>query len=288
MHKLALILVSSLLLSGCTLKNLFLKKPAGLDIQSDSPATIYLGEDNLGSTPYASKNITPGSHVLRLIPQDTTLSPYETTIDLKPEVQVVINRHFGESAVESSGYTLSLIPDIKNKALLSVVSDPDISNLTIDGVATGFTPISKYETTPGSHEVIISTPGYLEQKLSVNPALGYNLLVNVKLSQAIITLTPPSPPDSETNISTTSATLSPSPTSSLPKPYVTVSDLPEVRVSGGLNVRSSASSSSDPLGKAKINEQLKYLGVTTDTGWHKIEFEGQLGYVSAKYSTLSK
>jgi len=299
MHKILLIIISSLFLSGCTAKNLFVKKPAGLDVTTSSPATVYLGDQNLGVTPYSDKNIAPGTYSLRLIPTDTTLSPYETSLTLESGVSIAINRTFGPTAVDSSGYTLSFIPDNSEKAYLSVISDPDISNLTIDGVPTGFTPISKYESTPASHEIVVSTPGFAEQKLQVNLIAGHNLLVNVKLASSLITLTPPPVSTDSAQISTTTPspagkpenriTGTPTPSSpSMPKPFVTVSDSVEVKNAGGLNVRSSASSSSDSLGKAKIGEQLKYLGETTSAGWHKIEFESKVGYVSAKYVTLTK
>jgi uncharacterized protein YgiM (DUF1202 family) len=77
-------------------------------------------------------------------------------------------------------------------------------------------------------------------------------------------------------------------TVTLPKPYVVVSDTPDTQASAGVNVRKEPSSSSDPLGKASIGEQLKYLGETTPSGWHKVEFESSVGYVSARYANLVK
>ena len=57
---------------------------------------------------------------------------------------------------------------------------------------------------------------------------------------------------------------------------------------GWLRVRKDPSASSEELGKANVGEKLKYLGDTTDTGWFKVEFESQPGYVSGRYITLVK
>lgn len=299
MYKLILVIITSIFLSGCTVKNLFVKKPAGLEINTSSTATVYLGEKNLGTTPLSNQNIAPGTYTLRIIPTDQSLAPYEATLEMKPAVSTIITRSFGATTLESYGNTLSLIPDQVGKAVVSVVTDPDTANLTIDGVPSGFTPLSKREITPGSHELIIGTPGFAEQKIPINTAKDYNLLVSVKLKAETITFAPPSPTPiasssaeialtSPTPLSSTQASTLANPTLKLDPPYVTVSDSPDVESSGGLNVRKEPSSTADPLGKAKIGEQLKYLGETTSAGWHKIEFEGSTGYVSAKYAILTK
>lgn len=303
MHKLLLILVSSLVLSGCTVQNLFVKKPAGLEISTSAPATVYLSDKELGKTPLKNQNITPGKYTLRLIPDDTTLTPYETTVELGSAASTVISRTFGETLLDSYGYSLSLVPDKTGLSTLSVISDPDTGSLTIDGVPSGFTPLSKREVSPGNHEVIVGTPGFAEQRISVVATTGFNLVVNVKLKSEPISLTPPSPSpttqSAQTATTAAQSTLttltspSPSPRVSTPtasptKPYVTVSDSADVVSAGGLNVRKEPSSNAESLGKADVGEHLKYLGETTSAGWHKIEFEESVGYVSAKYTTLTK
>lgn len=297
MRKFYLILACSLFLGGCNLKNLFLKKPAGLEVTTSAPATVYLGERDLGKTPLKNQDIAPGNYTLRLIPEDTSLSPYESSVTLESAASTVIVRNFGATVLDSYGYSLSLVPDQAELATLSVVSDPDTGSLTLDGVPSGFTPLSKREVAPGSHEVVVGTPGYAEQKISVTAALGYNLIVNVKLKAEPLTLTLPPVASTAAALTTPAALPSSSPvvtptpsagTTPLPKPYVTVSDSPDVTTAGGLNVRKEPSSTADSLGRADVGEHLKYLGETTTAGWHKIEFEGSVGYVSAKYATLTK
>lgn len=308
MYKLLLVLISSIILSGCTVQNLFVKKPAGLEVSTSAPATVYLSDKELGKTPLKNQNITPGKYTLRLIPDDTALTPYETTVELGSAASTVISRTFGETLLDSYGYSLSLVPDKAGLSTLSVISDPDTGSLTIDGVPSGFTPLSKREISPGNHEIVVGTPGFAEQKISVVATTGFNLVVSVKLKSEPISLTPPSPsPTSQpttvltaTNSGQSALTAAVSPTpsprvtpsttpnASPAKPYVTVSDSADVVSAGGLNVRKEPSSSAESLGKADVGEHLKYLGETTSAGWHKIEFEGSVGYVSAKYTTLTK
>lgn len=306
MYKLLLVLISSVILSGCTVQNLFVKKPAGLEVSTSAPATVYLSDKDLGRTPLKNQNITPGKYTLRLIPDDTALTPYETTVELGSAASTVISRTFGETLLDSYGYSLSLVPDKTGLSTISVISDPDTGSLTIDGVPSGFTPLSKREISPGNHEVIVGTPGFAEQKISVVATTGFNLVVSVKLKSEPISLTLPSPSPSQqpsqtatssglsAQVAVTSPTPSPrtspstTPLASPTKPYVTVSDSQDVVSAGGLNVRKEPSSSAESLGRADVGEHLKYLGETTSAGWHKIEFEGSVGYVSAKYTTLTK
>jgi len=57
---------------------------------------------------------------------------------------------------------------------------------------------------------------------------------------------------------------------------------------GWLRVRKEPSSSGEELGKVNVGEKLPYLGETSETGWHQVEFEGSKGWLSAKYATLIK
>jgi hypothetical protein len=299
MLKLLLVLISSLFLSGCTVQNLFVKKPAGLEVSTSAPATVYLADKELGTTPLKNQNIDPGTYTLRLIPQDTSLTPYETTVELGSAASTVIFRTFGETLLDSYGYSLTLIPDKSGIATISVVSDPDTGSLTIDGVPSGFTPLSKREISPGNHEIIVGTPGFTQQKIPILATSGFNLVVNVKLKSEPINLTASTPtpsasPSASSSPSPATPNSSPQPSSpsapspSPARPYVTVTDSADVVSAGGLNVRKEPSSNSDSLGRADIGEHLKYLGETTPAGWHKIEFEGSVGYVSAKYTTLTR
>ncbi|MFH2085262.1 MAG: PEGA domain-containing protein [bacterium] len=291
MQKLFLVLISAILLAGCTPKDLFVKPPAGLEIATIPASTVFLNGVSKGETPYSDKNLKPGTYTLKLIPTGTPLPAHEINLTLTSKASTIISRTFAESDLDSSGYTLELKEEASGGTYLSVISDPDTVNVTIDDKPSGFTPLSKLPASPGTHSITVNSPGYTEQILSVNTVKGYNLVVNFKLAGVNITLAPSEP-------ATPSASLSPSPSPSLlssptpsdessvsfPKPYALIGETG----TGWLRVRKESSGTSEELGKVDTGEKLKYLGESTDLGWHKIEFEGSVGWVSGKYVTLVK
>jgi len=287
MKKLFLILFFGLTLGGCTLKSPFLKKPAGLEINTTPPAAIFLNGQEVGTTPYKQTDLAPGDYQLKLVPQGSEPFPsWETELSLKGEVTTIVNRSFASTETDSAGHILELHQEPSDNTFLSIISDPDTVNLLIDGKPHGYTPVTKIDTTPGAHQLSLSSPGYKPLDLSINAVKGYNLIVNAKLAADTILLTSPPP-------STGSATLTPdtSLSSSLSQdsedilpPYVLIKDTG----TGWLRVRSEPSSSGEELGKADVGEKLKYLGETSETGWHQVEFEGATGWLSAKYSELVK
>lgn len=262
---------------------------------SNPASTVFINDQNMGETPYSDKTIKAATYTIKLVPTSGEgLSPYETKLVLTSKASTIISRNFTPSEFDSSGYTLQLVEDPGGSTFLSVISDPDTVNVMIDDKPSGFTPLSKLETTPGSHLLKVSSPGFIEQSLSVNAVKGYNLIVNFKLASQSITLTPPP-------VATPSASLSPvtlaTPSASSPstpatptsqaamaKPYVVIGETE----TGWLRVRKEASGTSDELGKADTGEMLKYLGESTELGWFKVEFDGQPGWVSGKYVTLVK
>lgn len=300
MKKLSIVIISSLILGGCTPKDLFVKPPAGLEINTTPASTVFLNGENKGETPYSDKNVKPGTYTLKLVPASgVNLASYETKLTLTSKASTVISRNFTQSELDASGYTLQLQEEASGGTFISVISDPDTVNVTLDDKPSGFTPLSKLAIMPGSHSLLVTSPGYLEQTLSVNAVKGYNLIVNFKLASQTITLSPPvtstvsaspsvAPASSVKPISSSSPKASPVLETTVEKPYVVVSDNADTQASNGLNVRKEASSSSDVLGKASIGEKLKYLSETTEAGWFKVEFEGSIGWVSGKYVTLVK
>jgi hypothetical protein len=289
MKKLLLILAFSLILGGCTPRDLFIKPPAGLEINTSPTSTVFVNGENKGETPYSDKAIKPATYTIKLVPTSgENLSPYETKLILTSKAATIISRTFMPSDLDSSGYILQLLKEPSGETYLSVISDPDTINVVIDDKPSGFTPLSKLEAAPGSHFLRVSSPGYIEQTLSVNVVKGYNLIVNFKLAAQTITLSPPNPATPSASLA---PTVSPSPSSltndlppTISKPYILIGETG----TGWLRVRKEASGTSEELGKANTGEKLKYLGESTDLGWHKIEFDGSVGWVSGKYVTLVK
>jgi hypothetical protein len=286
-----LIVVGILIFTAYFFRDRFNKKPAGLEIRTTPAATVLLNGRNVGLTPYIDQNLAAGSYTIKLVPEplDGAVFPeWETRVELTPSVTTAINRTFASSEQDSSTSTLHLIKEPGDKTYLSVISEPDTISLTIDGKPSGFTPATKLDTVPGSHVLTLSSPGYKTQELTVGTVSGYNLIVSVKLSADQLVLTPPPPAETVPDAtSSASSDTTPSPTpasSSVAKPYVLINETG----TGWLRVRREPSSTADELGKADVGEKLPYLGESTETGWHKIEFETQTGWVSGKYVDLVK
>ncbi len=282
MQKLLIIIFSTFLLGSCTIRNPFLKKPAGLNIESTPSAAVFLNGEEVGTTPFTNADITPGKYQIKLVPQASNgnLAIWETQVILKGSVTTIINKNFAESETDSSSYILELRPEPGEGAFLSIISDPDTVNLDIDGTPNGYTPAVKLKSTPGSHQLNLSSPGYKPLELSVNAVKGYNLVINVQLASDEILLTSPAPAsDSATTVPT-----EPTESTELTEPYVIIQETG----TGWLRVREDPSSSGIELGKVDVGEKLPYLGETSDTGWHQVEFEEQDGWLSAKYAKLVK
>lgn len=291
MKKMFLVLTSTMLLGGCNPKDLFIKPPAGLDIMTSPGSTVFINGENKGNTPFSDKAMKPGVYTLKLVPTDTSLLPYETSLNLSSHASSVISRNLATTELDGSGYTLELQPDNASETYLSIISEPDTINVTIDGKPSGFTPLSKMTTTPGTHALLVTSPGFIEQQLSVNTAKGYNLIVSLKLGTQAITLSQATTATSSSEIissplpsPTTPNTATKSATKIVEKPYILI----EETGTGWLRVRKDPSGTADELGKANTGEKLPYLGESTEIGWFKVQFEGSNGWVSGKYVTLVK
>jgi len=295
--------MSAFLLSGCTISNIWDKKPAGLDVTTNPKAQVFLDGKSVGETPYKNDNITAGTYVLKLTPIATdsaTFADWETSLTLTPQATTIVSRTFAASLADVESSTLQLIPVSGSKvAYLSVISDPDTVNVTLDNKPYGFTPLSKVELSAGNHSLLVSSPGYHAQSLTVNTTIGYNLIANVHLGTDSLTLVPPIniPTAATSSAALAIPSISPAPSPkavvatppslNIAKPYVVVNDTPDTQLLGGLNVRTEPNSASAPLGLAKIGEKLPYLD-TNNSGWHQVTFEGKSGWISGKYSTVQK
>lgn len=295
MRKLLIILFFSFFLSGCTIQGLFNKEPAGLTIKSDPPSTVFINGQNQGETPYKDE-IKAGQYTIKLVPksQDLNYPTWEKTFKLNPQVTTVISKTFAPVETESSSYVLELQPETnKQKTYLSVISDPDTASITLDGEPQGFTPITKKEVSPGDHSLEIASPGFKSTTIGLKTAKGYNLVVKAKLARETITLEQQEATDSA-ETATESAELetdlqepteqedTEQQTDEIERPYVVIQETG----TGWLRVRTKPNTTdSEEIGKVDVGETLKYLEAN-DTGWYKVIFEGQEGWLSGKYATL--
>lgn len=282
-----ILLVGGALFFLVTRSGVLNKTPARLEILTTPSSRVFLGGEDVGSTPYDNKALAPGTYTIRLVPEDSSLGfpPHETTLILGKGDAAVINHNFAGSGPDSSGYTLELKKDVSDKALISIVTDPDTANVTLDSVPQGYSPLSKIETTPGNHSLLLSSPGYKSLEISVNTVTGHNLIVKAKLAVDLIILdSAPQATDSASIAPAASASPSASPIVEVSRPYVLIGETG----TGWLRVRQDPTASGEELGTTDVGTKLPYLGESTDDGWHKVEFMGDTGWVSGRYTTVVK
>lgn len=287
-------LILSVILSSCSLKK---EGPSALQISSTPKSTIFLGDKELGKTPYYDEKIKSGEYVLKIVPDNSQYVTWETKIKLNPDVLTVINRDLGLTEETSAGVILNLEKiTVNDSSDVSIVTTPNLANVKFDNQDQGQSPVLVKNTTPSDHEVSVTLPGYIDKTVKIKTVAGYKLNASIQL--ASITANMPSVP-TETNAASVSANnKTPSPSSSpsskstsTPKPTPSPSEGPvtdpnKVLIldtpTGWLRVRSDPSLNATESGKVNPGEKYPYISETA--GWVEIEFQaGKQGWVSSQY-----
>jgi uncharacterized protein YgiM (DUF1202 family) len=309
-----------LALVGLVLKTKVFSGPAyaALKVSSDPRATVFVDGNQVGQTPFYNDKIKSGEHTVKIVPDNSgSDSVLEKKVNLVSTVLTVVDYTFGSKQSDNAGQILSLDKiSSRDKAALSIISDPDQAVVKVNGDPKGFSPVMLENLDPGNYTLSISSPGY-EERTIPNASLiaGYQLKVEVKLAQKIegfeeasssgqtlsdqsATVTPetsitptgpakkttPTPTPKATPTSTSSSDNTGSGSSdTVAKPYVLVKSTP----TGFLRVRSTpdATSSDNEIGQAKPGDKLPYLG-KQQSGWYQVTFNDQTGWVSGTYVQL--
>lgn len=303
------LIVASVMLSGC---NLPFVKPdyAGLQVESNTDATVYLDGKHVGSTKYLDEKLKPTEYIVKLAPLANNLPAWETRVKLASGKTTIVNREFGASLPESSTYMLQL-EKISNKksAELTIVTTPENVIVRLDDQPKGFSPLTNLGLTPDTHKVTLSIPGYKTMNINVNTIAGYRVLLTAELGKALALqptatpsaiIAPPATPSATANPSPSPSgkpspspsvkpsptpSVKPSPTTTLTKPYVEILTTP----TGWLRVRSEPNGLvENEVARVNTGETYPYIE-SNDTGWYKIEYAaGKQGWVAATYAKLVK
>ncbi len=236
------------------------KKMAGLEVDSSTPNLVYVGGKQVGKTNY--NGTFPAGEV------DVQVGSYQTRVDLQEGIKTIIVRDFDSTSGDSYGVVVSFEKLSGKDTGLAVVSTPDASQITIDGVSRGFTPLKLDDLTPGTHQVNVSAGGYIARKFPVNIVAGYKLIaiVNLSIDKAFKTPTPTATP---------AATIS-------NEIFVTILSTP----TGYLRVRSQPSTASSEVGQVRPGEKYKFIQQDKETGWFDIQLDASSsGWISNLYAT---
>lgn len=243
----------------------FKSENAGILIESEPVAIVYIDNKEVGVTPYET-NKRPGEILVRIKPvtgPDKIIDDYETRINLVSGIRTIIKRNFKENDDYSSGVVVSFEKTNRTVSYVTVVSIPDNAQITIDGKVYGYTPI-RVNVPPGDHTLLVSLPGYLDKQLPIRVYKGYKLTASVKLAKS---------------------------NESEPVAQATVSETILFRVkinktdTGFLRVRSGSSVGFPEIGQVKEGEEYDVIETGENGKWYKIKFGESQGWVSANFVT---
>jgi hypothetical protein len=234
---------------------------AGILVESNPISDVYINNEFVGRTPY-KKNRPPEEIVLKMIPEGVDSSiTYETKIVLVSGVETVIRRDFGPGSI-SAGEIVSFEKSHKGNAGLAVVSIPDAVQVSINSEHKGFAPYKSSNTPQGEHTLTLTMEGYESRTIKIRTHKNYNLT-------AIVSLAPVLQPETQT-------------------PVVEEKEEEFVEILptgvGFLRVRSTPATTAREVGRVEPGETYLLLEENEATGWFKIEFEDQEGWVSNQFA----
>jgi len=259
--------------------NLFKPKVAGIHIESNPSATVYIDGVEAGRTPF-EKTRKPGEVVIKLVPDsfEAPLAPYEAKVNLIAGVQAVIKRDFGETDGTSSGEIVSFEKIDKGQVSLAVVSVPDSAELLIDSTQRAFTPHRTTSILPGVHKLTIKADGFQEKEVDVRTYEGYKLTAVIKLAEAPAEGDTPAGSSGNVEVNTEEKKVE----------QVRILSTP----TGFLRVRSEPSTTGEEVGTVEPESAFDLLETDEATGWYKIKFlqkgetQEKEGWISNQYAEV--
>lgn len=275
-----------------------------LRVDSQTPASIFLDNKNIGKTPYRDK-VAAGEYTMKLVSDSTTsqLTSWQGKITVGQNLLTFVNANLSESDLSTAIDIVWLEKITSKQSELSVTTSPDGATVLVDDVSRGVTPLSIQDLTAGDPSISVTNTGFLTRSIKIKTTAGYRVIANLKLAlsgtpqvetsadeaSSSATMESPTPKTSTTPKSTpsvkTTGTPTPTPSSGAStskdpeKPYVLIKDTP----TGFLRVRLEPSTSASEAGR--VNPGEKYSLIDTKSSWYQIKFDGKnLGWVSGQYA----
>ncbi len=239
-----------------------------LQVTSTPESKVYLNDEYLGQTPLckceAADIQKAGDYMIRLVPQDKSLSEFQEKITITDGVLTVVDRKFGKDSL-SEGSIISLTPlNDKTNIELLVASIPSSSKIFLDDSQIGETPLLFKNPTESDHVLKVTKDGYREKTVRIHTPVGYKLTVAMFLSI-----------DGSSNQASASSIPTPTPLTN----KVVILETP----TGFLRVRESPSIGSVEIGRVLASEVYNLMLERPD--WFEIKLkDGQLGWISAQYA----
>lgn len=294
------------MLAGCN--PLQKKQKAGLQIETNNiTSTVFINDTYLEKTPLKQLGLQPGTYQLTIQPDDPKYVAHQTTITLRGGTLTAVAWKPGTRAELSGGviYELEPIKD-KKSAEVSIVTIPDEAIVSLDGGQKEFAPMIFTNLNPGKHTLMLVLPSYQSQELNIDALAGYRTLVTAKLAkedpsaasgeslttgnnQNSATESAEASPETETATSSArTRALTGTQSQEIPLPRITIKSTNFFQAGEEvLRVRDQAGAQGKELGFAPVGNSYAYFGQTL-SGWHKISFNGQEGWVSSQFTILEE
>lgn len=287
MRNFLFVVIIATMFSSCTL----IRQPqGGLKIDTSMPATVYLDDKNMGSTPFILNPLDVKKYQLRVVPTDGSLVPYETVVKVFSNFETTVDWQFATTGDASSGFIFEEGKANSAKlAELEIVTSPDNVPISINGKNEGFSPLVLDKLTQGDYKLELQAPGYISSSRDVRLIQGKRLVITAKLARKPLAIATPSaqlaplPTPSPSAVPKATPKSMPSATITTAKPYIEVLDTP----TGYLKVRGGPSTMFPVLGQLDIGDTVPYDGQETVDHWFKIAYEAtNSAWVSGQYSKL--
>lgn len=153
---------------------------AAIQIETEPEARVMINGQEVGKTPLDIER-KAGSVRIQLIPEDTALLPYETTLSLTPQVKTIVRHKFSVNLLSQSTDQISFTRETPEIASLTIVTKPINSNILVDGKTQQPAP-QKIVVAEGTHQIHLSSPDYEDKDITVQAVKGYNLTLYSELS----------------------------------------------------------------------------------------------------------
>lgn len=296
------------IISGCALVQ---NDKAGLDIATQTEATVYINNENKGTTPFTTEAIKPGEYDIRL---ENAEGSWSKKIRIESGTVYYMNINLGRDETSTSGELVYL----EKGRGVGVISSPNGAEVSLDSEKQGFTPYLIQNINEGEHEISIAKDGYEPRTIKINAVKGNKIMIEAMLAKlggtsapddnqsestptptaTAVSVSSPSPRTSNTPRGNALPTVSPrastSPTpagsprasssTATVKGTVTVLDTS----TGWLRVRDKAGLEGKEVGKVNSGDTVEYID-QTDNGWTQIVLEdGTRGYVASRFVKVNR
>lgn len=314
MKKIFILFAAVTLLSGCTLIE---QNRAGIQIKSETPATVTINGEEKGETPVTIEDLKPGEYAIKLENSDGS---WEKSVRIENGTLFYINYALAATEELQEGEMIYL----ERGRGVGVISTPGQAEVTLDGEKQGFTPYLIQNITEGEHEIILTKDGYKSRAIKINGVKDHKIMVEAKLkslsatgssdsstenspspsastsasgspsastrasasasARASASVRPSTSPSSRTSPSPSpraSTSASPRPTSSSTEAKGTITVLETS--TGWLRVRDKAGLEGKEITTINTGETYDYIE-QTDNGWTQIVLkDGQVGFVASRF-----